>query len=132
MKSAFGTGFKTADEIQTELETDEISSQFNNGGLLYPPSVWEVEFASVFFFLLIQIFRLNLGYNANRTEHIMSMVLFMVFTIFSTIFCIYFSFLTTYVLMIEIAVGVIAIFFGVLEIIMALVAVIKFKGAHSN
>ena len=103
-----------------------------NGGLMYPPSIWELEFASIFFFFLLQIYRLNMGYHANRTEHTMSMILFLVFTLFSTLFCVYFSFLTTYVLLIEIAVGVIAIFFGAIEIIMALIAVIKFKGAHSN
>ena len=107
-------------------------SIIGNGGLLYPPSIWELEFASIFFFVCIQIFRLNLGYNANRTEHTLSMIMFLIFTAFGLLFSIYFSFATTYVLLIEIAVGVIAMFFSFLEIILSLFAIIKFKSAHSN
>jgi cytochrome c biogenesis protein CcdA len=94
--------------------------------------MWELEFASIFFFFLIQIFRLNLGYDANRTEHVVSTAMFLAFTLFSILFCIYFTFLTTYVLLIEIIVGVITIFFGVMELIMGLIAIISFKRAHSN
>ncbi|CDW87524.1 UNKNOWN [Stylonychia lemnae] len=128
LNSLYGTN----KDLEEELDADEIGSKFNNGGLLYPPSIWELEFASIFFFFFIQIFRLNLGYNANRTEHTLSMIMFMVFTLFGLLFCIYFSFATTYVLLIEIAVGVIAMFFAFMEIIMALLAIIKFKKALSN
>jgi hypothetical protein len=72
------------------------------------------------------MFRLNLGYVANRTEHKISAILFMVITIFSTLFGIYFSFMTTYVLLIEIVVGIIGIFFGFLELAISLFAVIVF------
>ena len=119
----------------TTIYKGKSSFRFNDsgsGGLLYPPSIWEVEIATVVFFFGIQIYRLNIGYDANRTEHSVSMMLFLILTIFSTLFCIYFSFLTTYVLLIEIVVGVIAIFFGVLEIALALVAIIMFSKANHS
>ena len=59
------------------------------------------------------------------------MVLFLIATSFSTLFFIYFSFLTTYVLLIEMIVGIIGIFFGVVEMVLALVATIKFGKANA-
>jgi len=59
------------------------------------------------------------------------MVLFLVATVFSTLFFIYFSFLTTYVLLIELIVGVIGIFFGFLEIVLGTVATLKFLKANA-
>lgn len=59
------------------------------------------------------------------------MVLFLVATVFSTLFFIYFSFLTTYVLLIELIVGVIGIFFGFLEIVLGTVASLKFLKANA-
>ena len=100
------------------------------GGLLYPANIWELEFATIIFFFMIQVFRLYFGYHANRTEHTFSMALFFGATAFSTLFFIYFSFLTTYVLLIELIVGVIGIFFGVVEMILALAATIIFHKAN--
>ena len=71
-------------------------------------------------------FRLYFGYHANRTEHTFSMILFLIATLFSTLFFIYFSFLTTYVLLIELIVGVVGIFFGFVEILMATYAIVLF------
>ena len=59
------------------------------------------------------------------------MALFLIATSFSTLFFIYFSFLTTYVLLIEMIVGIIGIFFGVIEMVLALVATIKFGKANA-
>jgi hypothetical protein len=59
------------------------------------------------------------------------MALFLVATLFSTLFFIYFSFLTTYVLLIELIVGVIGIFFGFVEIVLALVATSKFSSVNA-
>jgi hypothetical protein len=59
------------------------------------------------------------------------MALFLFATLFSTLFFIYFSFLTTYVLLIELIVGVIGIFFGLVEIILAGVATVKFAQVNS-
>jgi hypothetical protein len=101
------------------------------GGLIYPPSIWELEISTIVFFFLIQVFRLYFGYHANRTEHTFSMALFLVATLFSTLFFIYFSFLTTYVLLIELIVGVIGIFFGFVEIVLALVATAKFSSVNA-
>ncbi len=101
------------------------------GNLIYPPSIWELEISTIVFFFLIQMARLYFGYHANRTEHTFSMVLFLVATIFSTLFNIYFTFLTTYVLMIEIIVGVVGVFFGTVEIILALVATVKFSRTNA-
>jgi hypothetical protein len=102
------------------------------GGLMYPPHIWELEIAGIVFLFFIQMFRLNIGYLGNRTEHSTSMILFLVFTLFTTLFVIYYSFLTTYVLLIEIAVGVIGIFFGLCEIILSLAACIMFKKAETR
>jgi hypothetical protein len=108
-----------------------LSLNIELGGLLYPPSIWELEIATVVFFFFIQVFRLYFGYHANRTEHTFSMTLFLFATLFSTLFFIYFSFLTTYVLLIELIVGVVGIFFGLMEIGLGLVATIKFAQINS-
>ena len=101
------------------------------GGLLYPPNIWEVEFATIIFFFFIQVSRLYFGYHANRTEHTFSMILFLIATLFSTLFFIYFSFLTTYVLLIELIVGVVGIFFGFVEILMATYAILVFEKSNA-
>ena len=54
------------------------------------------------------------------------MILFLIATLFTTLFFIYFSFLTTYVLLIELIVGVVGIFFGFVEILMATYAIVIF------
>ena len=54
------------------------------------------------------------------------MALFLVATLFSTLFFIYFSFLTTYVLLIEMIVGIVGIFFGATEVVLSVVAFFKF------
>ena len=59
------------------------------------------------------------------------MALFLVATLFSTLFFIYFSFLTTYVLLIEMIVGIVGIFFGGTEVILSVVAFFKFKAANT-
>ncbi len=101
------------------------------GGLLYPPNIWELEFATITFFLCIQLLRLYFGYHANRTEHTFSMSLFLFATLFSTLFFIYFSFLTTYVLLIEMIVGIVGIFFGAVELILSAYATVKFMKANA-
>ena len=98
---------------------------------MYPPSIWELEFATIIFFFFIQVSRLYFGYHANRTEHTFSMTLFLVATMFSTLFFVYFSFLTTYVLLIEMIVGIIGIVFGVAEIVLGAVATIKFQKVNA-
>ena len=98
---------------------------------MYPPSIWELEFATIIFFFFIQVSRLYFGYHANRTEHTFSMTLFLGATMFSTLFFVYFSFLTTYVLLIEMIVGIIGIVFGVAEIVLGAVATIKFQKVNA-
>ena len=96
------------------------------GGLLFPPSIWELELASVVFFFVVQILKINLGYDGNRAEHKISMIIFFGAVLFSTLFFVYYSYLTTYVLLIEICVGTVGVFFNALELILSFVAVIKF------
>jgi hypothetical protein len=59
------------------------------------------------------------------------MILFLIATLFSTLFFIYFSFLTTYVLLIELIVGVVGIFFGFVEILMATYAIVVFEKSNA-
>jgi hypothetical protein len=59
------------------------------------------------------------------------MILFFIATLFSTLFFIYFSFLTTYVLLIELIVGVVGIFFGTVELAMGLYAITVFQKANA-
>jgi hypothetical protein len=59
------------------------------------------------------------------------MILFLIATLFSTLFFIYFSFLTTYVLLIELIVGVVGIFFGFVEILMAIYAIVVFEKSNA-
>ena len=59
------------------------------------------------------------------------MALFLFATCFSTLFFIYFSFLTTYVLLIELIVGVVGLFFSFMEIILGLAATISFMKVNA-
>jgi hypothetical protein len=59
------------------------------------------------------------------------MILFLIATLFTTLFFIYFSFLTTYVLLIELIVGVVGIFFGFVEILMATYAIVIFEKSNT-
>ena len=59
------------------------------------------------------------------------MILFLIATVFSTLFFIYFSFLTTYVLLIELIVGVVGIFFGTVEMAMSVYAITAFQKANA-
>lgn len=59
------------------------------------------------------------------------MILFFIATLFSTLFFIYFSFLTTYVLLIELIVGVVGIFFGAVEIAMSVYAITVFQKTNA-
>ena len=60
------------------------------------------------------------------------MIIFTGVTLFSILFFIYFSFLTTYVLMIEVIVGVVGIFFTLVEFCLALIAIILFIKANTH
>ncbi len=59
------------------------------------------------------------------------MALFVFATAFSVLFFIYFSFLTTYVLLIELIVGVFGIFFGTMEMLLGVVAMLNFQKANA-
>lgn len=96
---------------------------------MYPAKIWELEIATIIFYFFLQMFRLNMGYAANRTENKIVTLLFLLITLFSTLFGVYFSFQTTYVLLIEIIVGIIGIFFGLLEIGISFAAFIIFTRA---
>mmetsp|Transcript_78759 Transcript_78759/g.109105 ORF Transcript_78759/g.109105 Transcript_78759/m.109105 type:complete len:125 (+) Transcript_78759:154-528(+) len=98
-------------------------------GLLYPPSIWELELAGICLFFIMQLQRLDLGYRANRTEHPTAMNFFAWFSLFSCIIYSYLAWFTTYVLLIDIVVGSIGIFFTLCEFVFGLMASSSFKKA---
>mmetsp|Transcript_17259 Transcript_17259/g.16466 ORF Transcript_17259/g.16466 Transcript_17259/m.16466 type:complete len:133 (+) Transcript_17259:176-574(+) len=100
------------------------------GGLRFPPAMWELELATVFFYFLTQMFRIMIGSQGNRTEYKISIAFFGLFTMFTIAFGVYFSTQTTYVLLVEIVVGAFGIFFGVLELISSVIAFCLFKRAE--
>lgn len=59
------------------------------------------------------------------------MTLFLFATSFSILFFIYFSFLTTYVLLIEMIVGIVGIVFGSVEFLLGTMAAYKFMNANT-
>lgn len=100
------------------------------GGLLFPPSVWGLEMASICVFFLLQLMRLDLGRRANRNEHANATKFFMIFSIFACLFYSYFALYTTYVLTVDIGFGLIGFFFAFFEILISLHAFIMFNKAE--
>jgi len=72
-------------------------------------------------FFVFQNFRLDHGLRANRNENRNGMVALAFFTLFSVILYLYFTFLTTYVLIVEVIFGMIGIFFPFVELIISLI-----------
>ena len=72
-----------------------------NGGLLYPPHVWEMELTCLICWAIVQATRLHYGLMANRTEDAYGSKIFLVFSFGTLLLAIYFSRLVTYVLLIE-------------------------------
>ena len=62
-----------------------------NGGLRYPPGMWELELIAAIIFSIMQLGRLDFGFRANRTEHTRAIAIFLVFTVISIIFYAYFQ-----------------------------------------
>ena len=97
------------------------------GGLVFPPGVWGMEFGSIFFFFFLQMMRLDFGKRANRNEHSFATGCFLFFTVFSLLIYFYFGFMTTYTLIIDIGYAIFGMFFTSFEILVGLIAWIKFR-----
>jgi len=97
-----------------------------NGGLKYPPNTWGMEFSAAIIFMFMQFQRLDLGFRANRNEHSIAMFIYTIFTAIAIGFYVYFFRYQTYVLLIEIVVGVIGVFFTLFELALGIAATTKF------
>jgi hypothetical protein len=97
------------------------------GGLTYPPVIWGMEFSELTMLGLVQVIRIFYGFEANRQENRISSVYFLVLSIASLLVIAHYSYMTTYVLMIEILLGSIIGFLMVLEILLSVIAIGKFK-----
>jgi lysylphosphatidylglycerol synthetase-like protein (DUF2156 family) len=96
------------------------------GGLKYPPRTWELEFSAAIIFSFMQFQRLDLGFRANRNEHSVAMCIYTIFTAIAIGFYVYFFRYQTYVLLIDLVVGVIGVFFAVFELALGVAATAKF------
>lgn len=96
------------------------------GGLSYPPIVWALELLGLAILSFVQITRIYFGYYANRMESKNFCIVFVLLSLLCLLAIVHASFLTTYVLMIEILVGSIIAAINVIEIILCLVACKRF------
>ena len=92
------------------------------GGLLYPPHVWNMEFAGYLLILFVQMIRIEFGFYANRQESANWTFIFIQATALSLYVFIHYSTMATYVLLIEILINSIAIIFCFMELILATIA----------
>ena len=97
------------------------------GGLAYPPAVWGLEFSGLIMLTIVTLIRVFYGFRANRSESRPSAVFFFVLTVLSMLVVIHFSFLTTYVLQVEIILSLILLILCVLELTLAIAGIIRFK-----
>ena len=97
------------------------------GGLSYPPIIWALELLALIFLSIVQIIRIYFGYYANRMESSPHACVFCILSLLSLLVIIHSSFLTTYVLLIEILFGVIIGVFCIIEFFLSLVAAKNFR-----
>ena len=102
------------------------------GGLLYPVNLWGLEIAQIVIFFGLQLMRLDLGKRANRNEHTFAIKALIVYTLLAMVSYIYLSMMTTYVLTIDIGLGVIGVFFTILELVLSIMAYCAFKNNSNN
>ena len=97
------------------------------GGLKYPPNVWGMELACLLIWGFVQLTRLYFGILANRTEAKGETGFFIVLTIATTYMVAHFSSLVTYVLLIEILLGIALFILGALQLIFSLYGFCTFE-----
>jgi len=96
------------------------------GGLVYPPTIWGLELFGLFMLAVVQLVRVYYGFQANRSENQRASCIFLMLTIMSMFVIIHFSFLTTYVLMVEIILSAIILVLSFLELIQSSIALKRF------
>ena len=97
------------------------------GGLLYPPSVWVFEFLGLLMLTIVQMVRIYIGFSANRTENSADTCNFIFLTFLSIGVILYYSYLTTYVLMIEILLSIVILAMCLIEFLLGIIAFRRFK-----
>lgn len=110
--------------------------------LTYPPNSVGPEIVCMFFFIALQYLRLFIGNLypgsvGNKTEAVPGMGWFLGLSVPTVLACIYYLQLQTYVyaigrLMADLIVNVLLLVFMILEILLAVIAIIKFKSAEKN
>ena len=98
-----------------------------NGGLLYPPDIWEMELAGLIILFFLQIVRIYFGFNANRMESSGFSLVFFFLTLFCLLVILHYNLLTTYILFIEILLSIILGSLSVIELVLSLYAFRLFK-----
>ena len=96
-------------------------------GLLYPPHIWGMEFAGLILLCYLQVVRINFGFEANRLQHSRDTWKFMFLTLLCLLLVVQFTFLTTYVLLVEILLGCILILLTSAQLLFSLYALTQFE-----
>lgn len=96
--------------------------------LIYPDGYFELEQLGMLFLLALQYFRLYCGSKGNKTETSATILIFTVLVIPCFIGNIYYMVLQTYALAFEIIMGVVLLVCQAIELVLALFAIIDFKG----
>lgn len=97
------------------------------GGLAYPPVVWALELFDLICLSIVQLVRIYFGFYSNRTESHRHACIFLLLSILCLVSIVHSSFVTTYVLLIEILFGSIIGALCVLEVLFSLTAFNKFR-----
>lgn len=97
------------------------------GGLAYPPVVWALELLNLILLTVVQIIRIYFGFYANRTESHRHACIFLLLSLLCLVGIVHSSFVTTYVLLIEILFGSIIGALCVMEVVLSLAAFKKFR-----
>ena len=100
---------------------------FKGMGLLYPPHIWGMEFTGIILLCYLQVVRINYGFQANRLQHKTDTCRFMFLTILCLILVVQFTFMTTYVLLVEILLGCILIMLTSTQLLFSCYALTQFE-----
>ena len=101
-------------------------------GKSYPTAVWEMEFAALIFFCLLQFIKIDLGSKGNKTEKSSITFVSVVLALLCIICFVFYLALQTYVLVVELILNSIGLFFCIFQIIFGLVHVCIFRGVERS
>ncbi|OMJ89267.1 hypothetical protein SteCoe_8655 [Stentor coeruleus] len=90
------------------------------------------ELLGVFLLFLLQMIRIFIGSVGNKTEEIVPLLYMLLLTIPTALGALYFLGFQTYVLIADIIINIALLVFMILEVLLSLIAMIRFKGSEKN